>query len=86
MLMKYFAKSFEKLCGVVAVIIILLSIAFGIIAGLYIADYIGFYNGFMRVLVVTGITIFNLFLGYVFDVLLFGFYAQIVEIRKSLQK
>lgn len=86
MLMKYFAKSFEKLCGIVAVLILLISVAFGIVAGMFIADYIGYINGAMRLLIITGITIFNIFIAYIFDVLIFGFYAQIIEIRKSVQK
>lgn len=85
--MNNFAKSFEKLCGVVAVIIILLNGVLGYFTGSAMNDYLDIYGGSdLYVWVIIGFVILFCAIGYVFDVLLFGFYAQIVEIKNELKK
>lgn len=86
MLMKYFAKSFEKLCGVVAIIVSILFIGLGASLGVYLAKYIGYNDGSMFALITIGITLLSAFIAYIFNVLVFGFFAQIVEIKNELKK
>lgn len=84
-LIKHLSKAFESLCDGLAIANLILMAGIGFFAGFFggaaldfeLAGCIGFGVG--------GVII-GLIIGYIVDVLTFGLYAQIIEIRKQLEK
>lgn len=82
-MLKLFAKCFEIVCSILAIINFVVLGTAGGIFGDYIAERILYENptGYIIVFVIIG-----LILAFFINVLTFGLIAQITEIRKNLEK
>ncbi len=82
-MLKFFAKMYEKICVISAVLNFLLFGVLGAFGGYYFGEMVIYRNE-------TQYAVIGLLLGLIIalfvNVMLFGFIAQIVEIRKSLEK
>ena len=81
-MLKLCTKFFEEICSIVAVIFILDFVALGAFFGHYVGEYLSI----NPVLCAVIFGIVGFILGFFFDVLTFGFIAQVIEIRKHLER
>lgn len=82
-MIKHLSKAFESLCDGLAIANLILMAGAGFFTAFFIAaSYFGIPGcvgiGFGGLLI-------GLIIGYIVDVLTFGFFAQIIEIRKLLE-
>lgn len=84
-MIKHLTKAFESLCDGLAIANLILMTAAGFFAGFLISA--NFYLGLgVGIAIGCGGALIGLILAYIFDVVVFGFMAQIIEIRKLLEK
>ena len=81
-MLKLFAKVFDTICTITAIIIIIGFIALGAFFGNYVGNYLG--ENEIIYSIILGFVGF--IIGFFFDVITFGFIAQVSEIRKELEK
>lgn len=83
-MIKHLSKAFESLCDGLAIANLILMAGIMTVAGILIgAKY--FLNTGAIIGGVGGLFI-GLLIGYIQDVLIFGFFAQIIQIRKKLEE
>lgn len=87
MLMKFYAWSFEKVCTVASVLILILGMIAGFVVGYgFIADLLNLWKQEEQIAVGVGFLLGGAALAMMFNIIVFGFIAQITEIKKSLDE
>lgn len=89
MFMELYASAFEKVCEVVSVLFIVVAMTFGFVFGYgFIPTVIdSLYNDFtLRIIVGLLFLFLCTIITILFNIVIFGFIAQITEIKKQLKK
>ena len=81
-MLKFFAKCFEAVCCIAAVINFILFGTAGGVLGYYLADYV-IYENHIPYAILLGIA--GIAVAFFINVFTFGFIAQITEIRRNLE-
>ena len=81
-MLKLFAKCFEAVCRILAVINFILFGSLGVFLGYYLAEHVIYENPipYTIILGIAGIAV-----AFLVNVFTFGFVAQITEIRRNLE-
>lgn len=83
-MIKHLSKAFETLCDILAILNLILMAGVGAISGIVIGlKY--FTPSFAIPVFGIGGLLIGLLIAYIQDVLVFGFFAQVIEIRKKLE-
>lgn len=83
-MIKHLSKAFESLCDILAIVNLLISSAIFFLAAFIITRY--FTWDTTKALIFGGLgACLGLLIGYVADIITFGLFAQIIEIRKLLE-
>lgn len=83
-MIKHLSKAFENLCDILAILNLLFMAGIGAILGIVIGlKY--FTPAFAIPVFGIGGLLIGLLIAYIQDILIFGFFAQIIEIRKKLE-
>lgn len=83
-MIKHLSKAFENLCDILAILNLIIMAGIGSIIGIIIGlKY--FTPAFAIPIFGIGGMLIGLLIAYIHDVVVFGFFAQIIEIRKKLE-
>ena len=81
-MIKFFAKFYEEICTLLAIIVLLVFIAAGAYFGHYLGDYLDMTPSTCAVI----LGLVGFIVGLLLDFFTFGFIAQIIEIKKHLER
>lgn len=84
-MIKHLSKAFESLCDGLAIANLILMSGIGFFVGFLVGSSLDFEIGGCIGIGCAGVIV-GLIIAYIIDVLIFGLYAQIIEIRKQLEK
>lgn len=85
-MLKFLSNSFERMCTILAWLNLIIWTVIGACSGYFIATSIITVSGALIAFVTIGIAIGGAFIGLIGDTLVFGFFAQVIEIKKAVQK
>lgn len=84
-MIKHLSKAFESLCDGLAIANLILMGGLGVLVGIIIG--LKYFDPALAIpLFGIGGLLLGLLIGYIQDVLIFGFFSQIIQIRKKLEE
>ena len=85
-MLNFLSKCFEKVCVIAAILVLIAFAASGALAGYSIASGSFYPDEAAFILIVIAGVVIGLLLGFMTDTLTFGLYAQIIQIRKGIDR